>query len=111
MSLIQPVTPDTTPAALAALAIREQVQNTFQAIVLNQKEIFRKVWKSPDYSPQEVLNKLGTDAQQLFQLGALNVMTILQTDPSALLESEWKPPFVVEFPGDGTAIVTSTPNP
>jgi hypothetical protein len=76
----------------------------------SQVSIFAKVWKSGAYTPQQVLDELGADAAQLFQFGAANVATILGIDAGALAESDWKPPVVVDFNGDGTVTVTETPN-
>lgn len=80
-------------------------------MVLGQIDIFRLVWSAPDATPQQVLDELGADAAQLFQLGAANVATILGIDPSALTEGQWKPPFVVNFNEGGTVTVTETPTP
>jgi hypothetical protein len=112
MSLILPVEPVLTPAQTAAAAIREQVQRTWRTMVLGQIDIFAKVWKSGDYTPQEVLDELGTDAAQLFQLGAANVTTILTIDPTALAEPDWKPPHEVTLNPDGTVtVVVPEPDP
>jgi hypothetical protein len=111
MSLISPPqSPELTPSQTAAAQIRQQVQAVWSAMVLGQIDIFRLVWSAPDATPQEVLDELGTDAAQLFQLGAANVATILGIDAAALSDNQWKPPFVVDFNQDGTVTVTETPN-
>jgi hypothetical protein len=110
MSLIQPIDPVLTPAQKAAQEIRANVQHVWSTMVQRQIDIFKRVWLSGDYTPQQVLDELGADAAQLFQLGAANVATILGIDPTALTEGQWKPPFVVQFNEDGTVTVTETPN-
>lgn len=110
MSLILPIKLKNTSASRAAQEIRDKVQANWLGMVSAQIEIFERLWKSKEYGAQEVLDELGSDATQLFQLGAANVGTILSVKPDALTEAQWKPPFLVEFNADGTVKITDKPN-
>jgi len=110
MSLIQPVIVSDTPATRMAKEIRARVQTNWAGMIQAQIDIYDRLWKSQEYTPQAVLDALGTDATQLFQLGAVNVGAILTIKPDALTEEQYKPPFVCTFNPDGTVTVTTTPN-
>lgn len=79
MSLLPKIVDDRTPAQIAADEIRAAIGELAEKMVSSQKTIFHKLWRpeSPLIT-QDILDALGTDAAQLFELGGVNVQTILQ---------------------------------
>lgn len=109
MSLLQSPQLNRPTSEIVKEQIQSLIPNLFTQIKSTQQTIFRLVWHNTRLTPQEVCDALGTDAQQLFELGADNVALILKYD-SSFPTSNWKPPFVVQFNGDGTVTITDTPN-
>lgn len=95
----------TSPATLSdfqgivATQISATATSLLNQMIANYRLLFGLVWKHPKLTPQQVLDAIGTDAVQLFTLGALLQATILEASPQTILPSV---PNQIVFNVDGT---------
>lgn len=100
--ILNPVPPaQQTPAGEVALQIRRIVASTWNRMRYAQEECHRLLWDHPEgINPQEILDALGTDAADLFAVGADLSELILKHDPEFPL-SRVQPPVPPVFEPDG----------
>src|SRR4051812_45422786 len=51
--------------------IRDSVRCTLAIMLTAYQQNMKRIWRNPSATPQQVLDALGTDAAELFRLGAL----------------------------------------
>lgn len=107
MSLLPKLIEDRTPAQIAADEIRTAIGSLVAKMVSTQKTIFHKLWKpEAPLITQDILDALGPDAAQLFELGSVNVEMILRlyagAEPPVITPDEYVPPKPYTIHEDGT---------
>ncbi len=109
MSLI-PIPDETTPAQRAARQIVNSLNATFDAMLVGHQSIFERLWINPAAAPQEILDALHEllpgGARTLFDLGGLQVQTILTAKPGAMEPAQYMPPRQVAYNEDGSVTVS-----
>jgi len=110
MALIQAV-PNSTPVplstaqleALTTQQITNQLQTQFGNNIATFNRIYNLVWNNPQgLTPQQVLNGLGADATELFQLAVGMANYVNSIIPNTLPTTT---PYAITFNQDGTVTV------
>jgi phosphoglycolate phosphatase-like HAD superfamily hydrolase len=111
---------DPTPAKTRqALQIKRGVAQLAEHLIISWNQSFDKLWNNPRATPAELLEELGTDAAEVFQLSAATVQflaTILTGRRQAeldliLAKVQSIPPFTVHQDGSITLDPVAEPEP
>ena len=65
-------------------------------------QLFNNVWKTPEFSPDEILTEIGTDAVQLFQDSSGIQLLLARNNPDYVVLT---PPVEVTLNEDGTVMI------
>lgn len=94
--------------ARAATEIANVLNSTQFFLIQRHNELMYMLWHSPDLTPQEVCDGLGTQAGALFVLGGQTVNFLLAIDSSCFSALEF-PTNNFTVQEDGTVIVSQDP--
>lgn len=91
------MSPESTVATVKGITTR-----LYQTIKREHTQAFKAVWENPKFTAKEIVDALGTDALELFQLSSA-LQTILETaDPGY---GRLQPPLNFTANIDGTVLV------
>lgn len=93
-----------TKQAKCKQSIQQTLNAQYKSIIFNFTRIFALVWDNNDLTPQQVMDALGTDAAQLFQIASAMQTAVNSIQPDSLPQS---PPKSVTANDDGTVTIGS----
>lgn len=98
--------PTEAPDDRAAREILQRMTTTAEMILQSHQWIFQRLWDSSDATPDEILLKIGTRGQELFERGGDIVRFLLGADtgrPVASMQpDEYVPPLPYTVNQDGS---------
>jgi hypothetical protein len=102
-----PIFDSMTAVQLAALSGIATIERDFANFVKNYKRAFDFVWRNPDYTPQQILDGVGTRATTLFLKSGATRDYLLSIDPDCLPPEYQAPLQEPTFNPDGTVTLAA----
>lgn len=88
--------------AACRATIEQLISTQFSMVVRNFKQVYNIVWFSKDLTPQDVMDALGTDAAQLFQIASIMRTAANTISPNSIELLPLKP---ITLNKDGTVTI------
>lgn len=91
----------------AVLRIKQINTELYNIMKSRHTAIYNLVWKNKDYTPQQILDAFGKEADLLFQLSS-GIQQILKSADDAYPVLDPKTEYEIKPSADGTVVVTKT---
>jgi len=91
---------------LIAKRLVKQVQDVYNNLRQSYQDIYRMVWENPrELTPQQVLDGLGSEAAELFQLAGILLQTLETANPGSTDDLPKSDPSRYTINDDGTVTI------